>query len=209
MIVSTRRAGPPAPGPEPLASLLPFPPPIGAIVEAGGGRHKPAARRAIAPNALDSTDLACSPGHESSLGGTMPSGRETRSPEKMAENGRSTYDFIVVGAGSAGCTLAARLTENPAVRVLLLEAGGAREPLATRIPAAFYKLFKSRHDWAYFTEPEAAMGGRRLYVPRGKVLGGSSAINAMIYIRGNPLDYDAWAAAGAEGWSYAEVLPYF
>jgi choline dehydrogenase len=122
---------------------------------------------------------------------------------------QSSYDFVIVGAGSAGCVLAARLTEEANVRVLLLEAGTAREPPAARIPAAFSKLFKTRHDWAYYTEPEPALGGRRLYVPRGKLLGGSSAMNAMIYMRGNPLDYDAWAAGGADGWRYADVLPHF
>jgi choline dehydrogenase len=120
-----------------------------------------------------------------------------------------SFDFIIVGAGSAGCVLAARLSEEPSVRVLLLEAGTAREPLASRIPAAFSRLFRSPHDWALYSEPEHALGQRRLYVPRGKMLGGSSAMNAMIYVRGNPLDYDRWAALGAAGWSYADVLPYF
>ncbi len=122
---------------------------------------------------------------------------------------RAEYDFVIVGAGSAGCVLAARLTEDPNARVLLLEAGTAREPLAARVPAAFSKLFKTRHDWAYFTEPEPELYGRRLYVPRGKLLGGSSAMNAMIYIRGNPLDYDEWALEGCVGWSHADVLPFF
>jgi choline dehydrogenase len=121
----------------------------------------------------------------------------------------ATYDFIIVGAGSAGCVLAGRLTSDPSVSVLLLEAGTAREPLLARVPAVFPKLFKTRHDWAYFTEPEPALATRRLYIPRGKLLGGSSAMNAMIYVRGNALDYDGWAASGADGWSHAEVLPYF
>src|SRR5882672_6209143 len=121
----------------------------------------------------------------------------------------ATYDFIVVGAGAAGSVLAGRLSEDPQVRVLLLEAGTAREPLAARVPAAFSKLFKTRHDWAYFTEPEPELYGRRLYVPRGKLLGGSSAMNAMIYIRGNPLDYDEWALEGCVGWTHADVLPFF
>jgi choline dehydrogenase len=121
----------------------------------------------------------------------------------------NAFDFVIVGAGSAGCVLASRLTENANTRVLLLEAGTAREPLASRVPAAFSKLFKTRHDWAFVSEPEPALGGRRLYIPRGKLLGGSSAMNAMIYIRGNPLDYDHWASLGAAGWSYADVLPHF
>jgi choline dehydrogenase len=127
----------------------------------------------------------------------------------MGEGPRQDFDYVVIGAGSAGCVLAARLTENPTTRVLLLEAGTARQPFASRVPAAFSKLFKTRHDWAYHTEPERDLGGRRLYVPRGKLLGGSSAMNAMIYIRGNPLDFDAWAAGGADGWTHADVLPFF
>jgi choline dehydrogenase len=120
-----------------------------------------------------------------------------------------TYDYIVVGAGSAGCVLAARLTENPNVRLLLLEAGGADTAKEVRIPAAFSKLFKSSCDWNYSTEEEPHLNGRRLYWPRGKMIGGSSAMNAMIYIRGNPADYDGWKRLGNEGWGFADVLPYF
>jgi choline dehydrogenase len=119
------------------------------------------------------------------------------------------FDFVIVGAGSAGSVLAARLTQDARVRVLLLEAGSAREPLCARVPAAFSKLFKSRHDWSFETEPEAELDQRRLFVPRGKLLGGSSAMNAMIYIRGNPADYDGWAELGATDWAYADVLPFF
>jgi choline dehydrogenase len=120
-----------------------------------------------------------------------------------------TYDYIVVGAGSAGCVLAARLTEDRRTRVLLLEAGGGGGAKQIRIPAAFSKLFKTSVDWNYATEPEPHLHNRRLYWPRGKVLGGSSAINAMIYIRGNPADYDYWRELGNAGWGFAEVLPYF
>ncbi len=120
-----------------------------------------------------------------------------------------TYDYIVVGAGSAGCVLAARLTESPNVRVLLLEAGGADTAKEVRIPAAFSKLFKSNCDWNYSTEEEPNLNGRRLYWPRGKMIGGSSSMNAMIYIRGNPADYDDWKQLGNEGWGFADVLPYF
>ena len=120
-----------------------------------------------------------------------------------------TYDYLVVGAGSAGCVLAARLTEDRRTRVLLLEAGGAGGAKEIRIPAAFSKLFKTAVDWNYATEPEAQLHNRRLYWPRGKVLGGSSAINAMIYVRGNRADYDYWRELGNAGWSFAEVLPYF
>ncbi len=120
-----------------------------------------------------------------------------------------TYDYIIVGAGSAGCVLAARLTEDLRTRVLLLEAGGAGGAKEIRIPAAFSKLFKTAVDWNYATEPEPHLHNRRLYWPRGKVLGGSSAINAMIYIRGNRADYDYWRDLGNAGWGFAEVLPYF
>lgn len=119
------------------------------------------------------------------------------------------YDHIVVGAGSAGCALAARLTEDPDVTVALVEAGAADTADEIHIPAAFSSLFKSRWDWDLDTEPEPELGGRRAYLPRGKMLGGSSSMNAMIYIRGNRADYDQWAADGATGWSYDEVLPYF
>lgn len=119
------------------------------------------------------------------------------------------YDYIIVGAGSAGCVLAARLTEDSAARVLLLEAGGRDTAREIRIPAAFSKLFKTAVDWNYSTEPEPHLNNRRLYWPRGKVLGGSSSINAMIYIRGNAADYDRWASLGNRGWGFADVLPYF
>src|SRR5271156_6060220 len=119
------------------------------------------------------------------------------------------YDYIIVGAGSAGCVLAARLTEDLRTRVLLLEAGGAGGAKEIRSPAAFSKLFKTGVDWNFATEPEPNLHNRRLYWPRGKVLGGSSAINAMIYIRGNRADYDSWRDLGNAGWGFAEVLPYF
>ena len=126
----------------------------------------------------------------------------------MAEK-RNSFDYIVVGAGSAGCVLAARLTEDPACRVLLVEAGAADRRKEIQIPAAFSKLFKTDVDWNYSTEPEPHLCGRQLYWPRGKVVGGSSAINAMIYIRGNRADYDAWRDLGNQGWGFDEVLPYF
>ncbi len=120
-----------------------------------------------------------------------------------------TYDYIIVGAGSAGCVLAARLSEDRRARVLLLEAGGAGGAKEIRIPAAFSKLFKTSVDWNYATEPEPHLHNRRLYWPRGKMLGGSSAINAMIYIRGNRADYEHWRELGNAGWGFEEVLPYF
>jgi choline dehydrogenase-like flavoprotein len=119
------------------------------------------------------------------------------------------YDYVVVGAGSAGAVVAGRLSEEPDVRVLLIEAGGKGRHLNIQVPAAFSKQFKTRHDWHYSTEPEPFLDGRSVYHPRGKMLGGCSGQNAMIYIRGNRADYDGWAAEGARGWSYDEVLPYF
>ena len=119
------------------------------------------------------------------------------------------YDYIIVGAGSAGCVLANRLTEDPNVSVLLLEAGGPDARQEIHIPITFSKLFKGEEDWAYMTEPEPHLNNRSLYWPRGKVLGGSSSLNAMIYIRGNRHDYDEWQAAGNAGWGYDDVLPYF
>ncbi len=121
----------------------------------------------------------------------------------------SEFDYIVVGAGSAGCVLAARLSEDPDVRVALLEAGSEDSQPEIHIPAAFPALFKSSWDWDLLGEPEPGLNNRRLYLPRGRMLGGSSSINAMIYIRGNRADYDGWARAGCEGWSYDDVLPYF
>ncbi len=118
-------------------------------------------------------------------------------------------DYLIVGAGSAGCVLANRLSEDPDVSVLLLEAGPADEMQEIHVPLAFSQLFKSPLDWAYFTQAEPHLGGRQLYWPRGKMLGGSSSINAMIYIRGNQADYDQWSSLGNSGWDYASVLPYF
>ena len=121
----------------------------------------------------------------------------------------SMTDYLIVGGGSAGCVLAARLSEDPDVRVLLLEAGGRDDHPEIHIPVAFSRLFQTEADWNYHTVPQPGAADRSLYWPRGKVLGGSSAINAMIYIRGHHADYDGWAADGCEGWGYADVLPYF
>jgi choline dehydrogenase len=119
------------------------------------------------------------------------------------------YDYVVVGAGSAGCVLAARLSEDPDVSVALIEAGSPDTAPEIRVPAAFPALFKTSWDWDYDSEAEPELGGRRVYLPRGRMLGGSSSMNAMVYARGNAADYDGWAAGGARGWSYRDVLPYF
>lgn len=121
----------------------------------------------------------------------------------------TSFDYIIVGAGSAGCVLANRLTEDPNVKVLLLEAGKADEQMEIHIPLAFSKLFLSNSDWAYYTQSQSQLNNRKLYWPRGKVLGGSSSLNAMIYIRGNKEDYNNWQNLGNDGWSYEKLLPYF
>ncbi len=120
------------------------------------------------------------------------------------------YDYVIVGAGSAGCVLASRLSENPATRVLLLEAGPPDKADEIHIPAASYLLFQRAYDWNYQTIPQDRLGGRSIYWPRGRVLGGSSSINAMIYMRGNRSDYDSWRDDyGCDGWGYTDLLPYF
>ncbi|HET7514800.1 MAG TPA: GMC family oxidoreductase N-terminal domain-containing protein [Gaiella sp.] len=118
-------------------------------------------------------------------------------------------DYVIVGAGTAGCVLAARLSEDPGVTVQLLEAGGPDTAPEIHVPAMFPVVFKSSLDWDLLGEQEPGLGGRRLYLPRGRVIGGSGSINAMIYLRGHRADFDGWAADGCTGWSYDEVLPYF
>lgn len=122
-----------------------------------------------------------------------------------------SFDFVIVGAGSAGCVLANRLSEDPAVRVCLVEAGGQDKSLMVRMPAGVGNLIREANDynWGFFTEPQRHMEGRRLFWPRGRGWGGSSSINGMVYIRGHEGDYDQWAQMGLSGWSYADVLPYF
>ncbi len=126
-----------------------------------------------------------------------------------SESGTS-FDYIVVGAGSSGCVVASRLSEDLKSRVLLLEAGGRDEHLFLKMPLAFLKAMPDpRFNWTYMTEPEPHLDGRQMPLPRGRVMGGSSSINGMFAMRGHPADYDQWAQMGAKGWSFADVLPYF
>jgi choline dehydrogenase len=129
--------------------------------------------------------------------------------ERQGNGAVKAFDYVVVGAGSSGCILAARLSEDPANSVLLLEAGPAQENFAMRAPALFYVLQRSRYDWAYRTEPQGAVDARRMSLPAGRVLGGSSSINASLYVRGHKSDYDGWRDAGNPGWGWDDVLPYF
>ncbi len=120
------------------------------------------------------------------------------------------FDYVIIGAGSAGCVLADRLSEDGQHSVLVLEYGGSDRSIYIQMPTALsIPMNMPRYNWGFQTEPEPHLGGRRLATPRGKVLGGSSSINGMVYVRGNPLDFERWRDEGAAGWSYGEVLPYF
>lgn len=120
-----------------------------------------------------------------------------------------TFDYIIIGAGSAGCVLANRLSENPSNSVLLIEAGGPDKKLEIQVPAAYSKLNRTEVDYGFETEPQKHVLNRKIYLPRGKTLGGSSSTNAMAYVRGNKEDYNDWAKLGNKGWGYDDVLPYF
>src|SRR5882724_8643772 len=134
---------------------------------------------------------------------------QRQSPARERAN-LQTFDYIVVGAGSAGCAVARRLSDDAAVRVLLLEAGPPANGFWNRAPAGMAKLYRDkRYNWSYFTEPVPTLRNRRLYWPRGKALGGSSAINGLVYVRGNCWDFDHWASLGNPGWRWDEVLPHF
>jgi choline dehydrogenase len=123
---------------------------------------------------------------------------------------QQSFDYVIVGAGSAGCVLADRLSASGEHSVLLLEYGGSDRSLLIQMPAALsIPMNMPRYNWFFHTEPEPNLGGRRLHTPRGKVLGGSSSINGLVYVRGNPLDFERWASEGARGWAYRDVLPYF
>ncbi|MDA9330769.1 GMC family oxidoreductase N-terminal domain-containing protein, partial [Flavobacteriaceae bacterium] len=120
-----------------------------------------------------------------------------------------TFDYIIIGAGSAGCVLANRLSKNPKNTVLVIEAGGPDKNMNIHIPGAYTKVHKSKEDWGFWTEEQANVLQRKIYLPRGKTLGGSSSTNAMAYVRGNAADYDGWEALGNPGWGYKDILPYF
>src|SRR5258707_14071976 len=120
------------------------------------------------------------------------------------------FDYVIVGTGSAGCVLADRLSADGSGRVLLLEYGGSDRYIFIQMPSALsIPMNMPKYNWFYHTEPEPRLDGRRMHTPRGKVLGGSSSINGLVYIRGNPQDFERWAREGAAGWSYRDVLPYF
>jgi choline dehydrogenase len=133
----------------------------------------------------------------------------TRRRQLTEPYSRPVHDVVIVGAGTAGCVLASRLTEDPELSVLLIEAGRRSRKVEIKVPAAFSKLFRSELDWGDSTVPQRALDGREIVFPRGRAVGGSAAINAMMVLRGHPADYDAWAAAGCTGWSWADVEPAF
>src|SRR3954453_17091493 len=188
--------------------------PFGATVGPGRGLQQGGVASALRPPVRTPRDGTRRHGHGcpetgAALGfqhGPVPGA----APRGGAVAERETYDYVVVGAGSAGAVVAARLSENADTRVLLLEAGGGADADEISIPAAFPALFKTRWDWNYTTTEQKQLNSTRKYWPRMKALGGCSSMNAMIYIRGNRADYDGWRDQhGAAGWGYDDVLPYF
>ena len=134
----------------------------------------------------------------------------TRRTEGTRGVSEESFDYVIVGAGSAGCVLADRLTEDGRNSVLLLEFGGSDRSIFIQMPSALaIPMNRTEYNWFYHTEPEPGLGGRRMHTPRGKVLGGSSSINGLVYVRGNAQDFERWEAQGARGWGYRDVLPYF
>lgn len=124
------------------------------------------------------------------------------------QNGSTEFDYIVIGGGSAGCVVTHRLV-SAGHRVLLLEAGPPDNSFFVHTPATFVRVIGTKRTWVYETEPQAHAAGRRMYVPQGRTLGGGSSVNAMVYIRGTPADYDGWRDAGCDGWGWDDVLPFF
>lgn len=141
--------------------------------------------------------------------GTLMVGGLFGAKVNAAEDKEGAFDYVIVGAGSAGCVLANRLTEDPSVKVLLIEAGGPDNSEAISTPLRLIELWKTQYDWAYDTVPQKHAHNRKLFWPRGKTLGGSSSLNGMIYVRGHASVYDAWEKQGNKGWGYKSVLPYF
>jgi len=136
--------------------------------------------------------------------------RKIRTPITGTLMHRVEFDYIIVGAGSAGCAVAARLSEQSDVRVLLLEAGGPDRSVWIHIPLGISKLLNNtKFIWPFKTEPEPELFGQEVYMPRGKVLGGSGSVNGLVWVRGKPEEFDRWRAAGNNGWGFDDLLPYF